>query len=236
MKLTVLGSSSRGNCYLLDDGKNVLILECGVNIDTIKKTLNFDYKRVVGCLVTHEHKDHAKSLKKILELGIDVYASSGTFKALEVKNHRAKIIDDNNNMYRIGDFVLIPFKSIHDAKEPLNFLISHHQMGKLVFITDSKWCKYGFNGINHALVEANYHTKYLSDDALGKRIKETHFEIRNTVKFLKNIDSKSLRTILLLHLSSQRADKTEFIDLVEESIGKPCKVAEKGLEIELRKA
>lgn len=55
MKLKVLGSSSKGNCYLLESDKEVLIIELGISFKEIKKALNFDISKVVGALVTHEH-------------------------------------------------------------------------------------------------------------------------------------------------------------------------------------
>lgn len=35
MILRCLGSSSAGNCYLLDSGKEVLILDCGIPIKEV---------------------------------------------------------------------------------------------------------------------------------------------------------------------------------------------------------
>ena len=55
MILKVLGSSSKGNCYLLKSAKDVLILEAGVTIKDIKIGLDFNFRDVVGCLITHEH-------------------------------------------------------------------------------------------------------------------------------------------------------------------------------------
>lgn len=56
MKMKCLGSSSGGNCYLLQSNSGeTLIVECGVNIKEIKKALNFNMRNVVGCLVSHEH-------------------------------------------------------------------------------------------------------------------------------------------------------------------------------------
>jgi len=55
MILEVLGSSSKGNCYILKSAKDILILEAGVNIKDIKLALNFNFRDVVGCLITHEH-------------------------------------------------------------------------------------------------------------------------------------------------------------------------------------
>ncbi|HCB45364.1 MAG TPA: MBL fold hydrolase, partial [Algoriphagus sp.] len=59
MKLIVLGSSSAGNCYILQDNQgNSLILEAGVRIKEIKKALDFDISGIQGCLISHRHGDH----------------------------------------------------------------------------------------------------------------------------------------------------------------------------------
>lgn len=56
MILKVLGSSSTGNCYLLQSSEGeTLIIECGINIREIKKALNFNIRNVAGVLISHEH-------------------------------------------------------------------------------------------------------------------------------------------------------------------------------------
>lgn len=60
MELKVLGSSSSGNCYIIDNGKEALILEAGVRFQEVKKALGYNLRKVVGCLITHRHQDHAK--------------------------------------------------------------------------------------------------------------------------------------------------------------------------------
>lgn len=54
-KLSVLGSGSSGNSYILKCNDDALIIEAGVNWDVILKGLNFNTKNVVGMLVTHSH-------------------------------------------------------------------------------------------------------------------------------------------------------------------------------------
>ena len=56
MILKVLGSSSTGNCYLLQSSEGeTLIIECGVHLKEIKKALNFNIRNVAGVLISHEH-------------------------------------------------------------------------------------------------------------------------------------------------------------------------------------
>ena len=86
MKLICLGSSSRGNCYILQGEQESLIIECGVRIKDIKIALNFSLRKVVGCLVSHEHKDHSLSVNDMLECGIKVLALESVFSSVKSAN------------------------------------------------------------------------------------------------------------------------------------------------------
>jgi len=56
MKVKILGSSSKGNSYLLESSTGeILIIECGIAWKEILKGLNYDLKGVIACLITHEH-------------------------------------------------------------------------------------------------------------------------------------------------------------------------------------
>lgn len=54
-KLKVLGSSSQGNCYILDCQGESLIIELGLPWKEILKGLNYreGFERVRGCLTSH---------------------------------------------------------------------------------------------------------------------------------------------------------------------------------------
>lgn len=240
MKIKVLGSSSKGNCYLLQLKSETLILECGINYKQILKGLNYDLESVVGCLVTHEHKDHSKAIKELTENGIDVFTSKGTLEKLDIKNHRTKIIESERS-FKIGEFKILPFKAEHDAAEPLGFLIQHKEIGKLLFLTDSYYCEYKFKGLNHILIECNYSKNILDRNIengvikvfLRNRIVKSHFELNNMIDFLKYNNLKDLKTLTLIHLSADNSDKDLFKKEVERNIGLPVNIAETGLGIYL---
>ena len=86
MELIVLGSSSDGNCYILQNGVEALILECGVAISEVKKAVDFNISKIAGALVSHEHGDHAKYIDDFLQSRIPVYASEGTIKNSKIKS------------------------------------------------------------------------------------------------------------------------------------------------------
>lgn len=118
MILTVLGSSSKGNCYLLEYKGEILILDAGVSFKEVQKALNFKLDKVIGVLVTHEHMDHLKYAADFANNGIDVYASAGTFEKLNLCGHRFKKIGALEQ-FLISNFTILPFDVQHDANEPL---------------------------------------------------------------------------------------------------------------------
>ncbi|MBO0572778.1 MBL fold metallo-hydrolase [Clostridium botulinum] len=236
MKLKVLGSGSAGNCYLLQGEEETLIIECGLSYKTILKGLNFNLGNVMGCLVSHEHKDHSKAVQDLIKNGIDVYSSKGTFEAIEVKGHRTNIIESEKS-FKIGEFVVLPFKTQHDAVEPLGFLIYQKEIGNLLFITDSYYCQYKFQDVDHILIECNYSNEILEEKELSKTLKnriiKSHFELENVKEFLKATDLKETKEIVLIHLSDGNSNATQFHKEIERLTGKPTYIADKGLELEL---
>ena len=55
MFIKCLGSSSAGNCYLLEDDNEILILEAGISFKEVKKAIDFRVEKIKGVLVSHEH-------------------------------------------------------------------------------------------------------------------------------------------------------------------------------------
>lgn len=233
MVLEVLGSSSKGNCYLLKGESETLILEAGVNIKEIKKALNFDFRNVKGCLVTHEHQDHAKSAVELHNMGIPIYATKGTREALGLPVSAEEM--------HLGRFIVTAHASRHDAADPCMFLIYHPEMGSMVFATDTYLIPYDFRGLNHFLIEANYSLKILTekveaghlDVKLARRIIKSHLSLESALKQIK--DSKTLETVVLIHLSDSNSNAEEFKREAQRVTGKPVYIADKGLKIELRR-
>lgn len=241
MRLKVLGSGSSGNCYILQNEKEILVLECGLPYKTIQKGLNFNLSDVVGCLVSHEHKDHSRAVVDLLNNAVDVYSSEGTYEKLLVfHNYHTKVIK-SECQFKVGNFTIAPFETEHDAVEPLGFLIQHKDIGKLLFITDSYYCQYKFSGLSHIMIECNYSMDILQNNidkglihpALANRLLKSHFSLENVKGFLKETDLSSVRDITFLHLSAGNSDAERFKEEIERLTGVPTYVADTGLEIEL---
>ena len=110
----------------MDDGKSVLLLEAGIRKRTILAGYMDLLMRVQGCLITHEHQDHAKAALGLPMACIDVYASGGTFSALNAekarRNYRLHSIKAGEQ-FTLGTWTVLPWEAQHDAAEPLGFLL-----------------------------------------------------------------------------------------------------------------
>ena len=130
-----IASSSAGNCYLIDDGRTQIMIECGIPIKKIRQALDFNMSGVSGCLCSHAHLDHAKAAKDVMKAGIDCYMSQGTINGLGLTGHRVKQIEAKKR-FEVGSFHIMPFESIHDCDGSMGFLLASHG-DKCLFCTDS---------------------------------------------------------------------------------------------------
>lgn len=242
MKLKVVGTGSKGNCYILENEHEALIIECGVNIKFIKQALNFNVNKVAGCIVTHEHKDHSKSIVDLHKLGINTYTTSGTYNSLGIKNHRA-ISLEKRKVVSIGAFKVMPFDVNHDAADPIGFIIKHNETGNILFLTDTFYSAYTFKNLNNIIIEANYSKKIIdakvragaSPEFLRNRIIKSHMSLENCVKMLKANDLSKVNNIVLIHLSDSNSHEIDFGNTVTDATNKTVIVANNGMDINFNK-
>ena len=214
MKLTCLGSSSAGNCYLLQaDSGETLILDCGIPIKEIKKGLNWNVKDVVGVLCTHQHSDHNKSLKDFINMGIPVFAPYLSLESMKMETEfNIRMFDlttiDGNWTHTNADGTPCPI---------FGFLITHKEMGRMLYITDCEVIKWKFKDINHILLGVNYDKDLVdTDNPKANHVFRGHLSIDTACDFVKANDSDSLQNIIMCHLSSENADKDSFIEKMKK--------------------
>lgn len=236
LEIKALASGSSGNCYRVNDGKTSLLIEAGIPIQKIKEGLNFTLTDIVGCLISHEHGDHSKSISEVIAAGVDCYLSPGTIDVLDSIDssyHRIHAISAKKPL-QIGSWVVKPFEVQHDANDPIGFILWSRNTGdKLIYITDSFYSKYIFNKPDYIMVECNYSEEILKKNVkagkvhpvLEKRLKRSHFSLENVKDFLKSNDLRNTKEIWLLHLSNTNSDEKLFKKTIQELTGKLVKIA-----------
>lgn len=221
MKFEALASSSAGNAYIVSDEDTRILLDCGISHKKLQKISGFSLSELQACLVSHEHKDHAKSVQELISRGMEVYMSQGTAEALETD---AVNPISHMEQFRVGSLDIVPFSTFHDAAEPLGFLIKSRADGDvLAFATDTVNLRYKFPGLNILAIEANYDKHILErcekmPEKVRYRITNTHMEIDTLCDYLRSLDLSRCREIYLLHLSDATSHEDHFINKVRRAV------------------
>lgn len=228
MKFFAHHSSSSANLYTVECGASTLLIEAGLRVAPIRVALNYKLASIRAALITHSHGDHAKGCADIMKAGIDVYMTAETVKSLKLSGHRLHIIEPLTQ-FAIDDWTILPFPTEHDCPGSVGYLIENAGQ-KMVFITDSFYCKYKFNGLNIIAIECNWSKETLAPDldpVVKKRLYKSHFNLERVLQFLEANDLSQVREIHLLHLSAGNSDERYFKRSVQEATGIPTYVAGK---------
>ena len=227
MKFQALASSSSGNAYIVSDKDTRILLECGVSHKNLQKLSGFSLSEFQACLVSHEHKDHAKSVDELISRGMPVYMSEGTAEALETDT---VTLIEAMEQFNVGSFDIVPFTTFHDAREPLGFLIKSRVDGDvLAFATDTVNLRYKFPGLNILAIEANYDKHILErcermPEKVRYRITNSHMEIDTLCDYLRSLDLSQCREIHLLHLSDATSHEGHFMNKVARAVPKGIEI------------
>jgi len=227
MKFDQLYSGSSGNLYMItaNNGKR-LMLECGVTWAKLQKALDYDLSGIVACFVSHDHKDHCKAVKEVLQAGIDVYSSKPTFTLQQLENERRVHLVKSNDLVRLGTFEVLCFETNHDAAEPLGFVVRADNEF-LLFATDTSHIKQLFGyPFSIIAIECSFDKEILErrlyadeaelkkegltrvNETLAKRLLTSHMEKQATICYLAKYTNLSQCTeIHLLHMSGDNIDK-----------------------------
>jgi phosphoribosyl 1,2-cyclic phosphodiesterase len=229
LDITILASGSTGNCYLVNSGNAMVMLDCGLSYRRIALLSRFCQPDAI--FITHEHQDHVKAAKDFMKRGVDIYTSAGTAEAEGLEGHRLHIMKDRQSV-SIDGMTVSAFNTQHDAAEPLGFLLDDGE-DRLLYATDTYYLHYKFPGLTKIMIEANYANEILEENvqngslpkSLEKRLRQSHFSLENLKKFFVANDLSKVKEIWLIHLSNGNANPIWFKEEIEALTGKPVYVA-----------
>ena len=229
MIVKTIGSGSSGNGYALISGGDILLLECGVPAKEMLKAIDYQTSRVVGCIASHVHS----FIKQYMQYGIKVYTSDEVQLDIEtIMGEKTIGLQRMKRKNLLGCFSVIPFSVPHGETECDGWLIDTAE-GRVLFITDAEYCPYDFSkmNINYGLIECNYSEDYLSADDSGSK---NH--LQTCKRLIQSINSNSLRSIGLIHLSAGNGNPQRFRNEISELVDSDVDIwiAEKGTEKEFR--
>lgn len=231
-ELKCLNSSSAGNCFILKCGNERLLLDLGVEWKKILKALGYCIRDIVGCLSTHIHTDHSKAIPQALHYCLDVYSCQQVSEKYE-----GVITLPIGRKTNIGGFTVQPIPLKHNV-ENYGYIITHKDLGKLVFALDCEEFLYKIKDVNHWIIEANHSFDVMFDNAMSNEYSashsENHLSIEQCIDTLTENQTTALSTVVLAHLSDANSNAKDFQRMVKDSLGiERVFIADNTLDIEL---
>ena len=184
--------------------------------------------------------DHLKAAPDLLKMYMPVFMSSLTAELGKIDKWSPTLrLAEEGSVYRVGNWLIHPFQTYHDAPGSLGFMILHREeLTGIVYATDTGYIKYVFPGMNVLLTECNYTDELLEQnkEAIGDRylrLKETHMGLDRLKSYLAKVDKTCLRQIVLLHLSDSNSDAERMLREIRQLTGCTVCVADSGIQINL---
>ncbi len=159
-----LNSGSNGNCYYIGNEQEAVLVDVGLSARETERRLkrqDLSVKKIKAVFITHEHTDHISGLYKFAKRHqVPVYMTSETLRESRIEPVRIQVRNFvPHEAIRIGALSITPFPTMHDARDPHGFLVSHHEVSAGVFtdlgVITPAVIKY-FKQCHAAFLESNY--------------------------------------------------------------------------------
>lgn len=218
IETAVLASGSKGNSTYIRAGKNSVLVDAGLSGKAIEARMNclgLDPADLDALLVTHEHKDHIKSIGILSRrYKIPIYANDGTWGAAEAD--LGKIKAENKRVFTgdflVGNLKFSPYSLSHDAAQPVGYTCQVENK-KIVVATDTGLMSAEviakIKGADFYVLESNHDLEMLMTGKypyfLKNRIKGTEGHLSNdaAAALLPSLVADNFPTVVLAHLSEE---------------------------------
>lgn len=216
MRFASLGSGSRGNATLVEDGATRILVDCGFSCIEMERRLvrlGVRPEQVSAILVTHEHADHISGVARFSRrFRVPVWMTAGTEAVHQGGEVHAWNCFSSHQAFEIGTLGIQPFPVPHDAREPCQFVFSNGY-NRLGVLTDAGNVTVhmlkALGRLNALLLECNHDTDMLASGpyppALKRRVGGPFGHLSNdqAAQLLHKLDSAHLQYLVAAHISDK---------------------------------
>lgn len=221
MKFFSLASGSSGNCFLIDNGKQRILIDVGISYNKIKEkleSLNYKIEDIDYILITHEHVDHIRALKS--------FPSDKLYSGVNIPGINKILI--KNEEIRLGDYLILTYPLSHDVA-CCGYRITVNNES-LVYLTDTGYVSYKIkpfiNNATYYVFESNHDVKMLMDSNrpffLKSRIlaDDGHLSNEDASELICEAIGKETKEIYLAHVSRDCNSKELAYNSLIKSLNK----------------
>ncbi len=232
MRVTILGSGSRGNAVLVEAGSTRLLVDAGFSGRDLERRLSaveVAPESITGIIITHDHGDHTRGMGVFARrFGTPLHLTPRTRAATArlLRGDETVVEYEAARPFRLGALRVEPFLTVHDAADPVAVTVTDTATGsKLGIATDlgrpTTAVRASLAGSHILVLEANH------DDArlwagpypwsVKQRIASSHGHLSNraSAELVTELFHDRLAGVFLAHLS----DSCNEPALAETAVG-----------------
>ena len=222
IRFASLASGSKGNCLVAEVGGSRLLLDCGLGPrETARRLarLGLAPADISAIIVTHEHDDHVGGVFAFAaQHRLPVWLTHGTWRAAveagkgDAAGAVCVNLVDSRTAFAVGDIQVHPYTVPHDAREPVQYVISDgaFRLGVLTDIgASTAHVEAALSGCDALVLECNHDLDLLWASAYPKWLKQRisgpfgHLDNAQARELLSRIDRSRLKHVIGAHLSLQ---------------------------------
>lgn len=220
MRVTVLGSGSKGNAILVESRKTRVLVDAGFSARDLERRLaavGVPPEGIHAVVITHDHGDHTRGMGVFARrFGTPLYLTEATRSACgplfrggeEVRSYRAGF------PFQIGHLRIEPFLTVHDARDPVAVAVRDPETGfKLGVATDlgrpTAQVRHALEESHLLILEANHDEGLLHQGpypwSVKSRIASSHGHLSNDAAAALALEllHPRLAGVVLAHLSAE---------------------------------
>lgn len=232
MRFAILGSGSRGNGILVEEGGTCLLVDCGFSLkETERRLLRLgkQAEQITAVLVTHEHNDHIGCVGAFgRRFGTPIWMTPGTAAQRDVGPVPELRFINCHQHFSIGDLAIHPFPVPHDAREPTQFVFDngHSRLGVLTDAGRSTaHIEEKLKDCDALVLECNHDSDMLEagpyPPSLRARVRGDMGHLSNdaAAEVLRRVGGSHLQHIVAGHLSEQNNTPELARDALSGALG-----------------
>ncbi len=216
VRFASLGSGSKGNGTLIDDGDTCVLIDLGFTLkETVRRLGRLDIAPtdIDAILVTHEHADHIHGVAVFArKFKTPVYLTHGTYQPKKMGELPSLNRISCHEAFTLGSFHVSPVAVPHDAREPCQYVLSSR--GCMVgVLTDlghvTPHVEDCYRDCNALLLECNHDVEMLQNGPYPYPLKQRvsgdygHLNNQQAGELLAAINLGGLQKLVISHVSEQ---------------------------------
>lgn len=229
VRVTSLGSGSKGNATVIQSKQAQLLIDCGFSCKELERRLQIKGlapEDITAVLVTHEHGDHFNGVPRFCnKYNVPVWMSKGA--SLDKKANGLKQVNlfNGHHDFYLDNIKISPVAVPHDSREAYQFTFEINEI-KIGLLTDvghiTPFIEQRYQQCDLLMLEFNHDLGLLLNgnypSSLKARVSENfgHLNNQQAANFLTKNITAQLKYLIVMHVSEQNNHEQLILQSIKE--------------------